>query len=482
MFDTVLVANRGEIALRIIRTCRDLGIRTIAVHSSEDGRAPFALLADHAVEIGPAPAAQSYLVIDRIIRVAHETGAQAIHPGYGFLSENQHLARSCAETGLVFIGPTAEAMAAMGDKISARRRMAASGVPVIQGTEALDALEDAVEAATRIGYPVLIKASAGGGGIGMRMAADEAGLRASFEPAQSTAERAFGDGRLFLERFVTDARHVEIQVLADAHGNVIHVGERECSIQRRFQKVIEESPSPALDDRTRDSMGQAAVRAARAIRYLNAGTVEFVFGGGEFFFLEMNTRLQVEHPVTELISGLDLVAEQLRIAAGEPLRIEQAEVRLRGHAIECRVYAEDPSRGFVPSPGRVTGYREPAGPGVRVDGALNGPGTVSASYDPMIAKVITWGSTREMAVARMRRSLLEYAIVGIVTNITFLLAILDDAAFAEGDYSTRFLDDRPELVEAAAAWDERRRPLLRGVADPSHIAAIAATLAVAGNA
>src|ERR1017187_487497 len=481
MFDKVLIANRGEIALRIIRGCRDLGIRTVAVHSEADRTAAFVLLADEAVEIGPAPAAQSYLVIDRIIDAARSTGAQAIHPGYGFLSENQQLARACEENGIVFVGPPPAAMAAMGEKVPARERMRDSGVPVVPGTDALGGIDETVAAAAQIGYPVLIEASAGGGGIGMRVARDEAELRASFDTAKSTAQRAFGNDTIFLERYLEEPRHIEIQVLADTHGNVIHLGERECSVQRRHQKIVEEAPSPAIDAAIRAQMGEAAVTAAQAVGYVNAGTVEFIYRDGEFYFLEMNTRLQVEHPVTELVYGIDLVAEQLRIAAGEELQLRQEDLVPRGHAIECRVNAERYAKNFMPSPGQVTGYREPSGPGVRVDSSLAAPGMVSPSYDPMIAKLIVWGPTRELATARMRRALLEYAITGISTNICYHLAILDDPDFISGNYTTHFIEGHPELIAAAEAWEERKQPFLRVLRDPARAAAIAAAIVAVGS-
>ena len=478
MFQKVLVANRGEIALRVIRACRDLGVASVAVHSEADRAAAFVRLADEAVEIGPPPAAQSYLDGERILEAARSTGAEAIHPGYGFLSENQGFARACAQAGIVFIGPPPEAMAAMGEKVPARERMAAAGVPIVPGTGALATAEEAIAAATAIGYPVLIKASAGGGGIGMRVARDEAELRTGLEAAQSTAERAFGNATVFLERYVDEPRHIEIQVLADSSHNVIHLGERECSIQRRHQKILEESPSPVIDPAQRNRMGEAAVTAARAVGYVNAGTVEFIYSRGEFFFLEMNTRLQVEHPVTELVTGIDLVVEQLRIAAGEPLRLAQAEIQPRGPAIECRINAEDPLRDFVPTPGRVTAYREPSGPGVRVDSALAGPGMVAPYYDPMIAKLIVWGQDRAQAIARMRRALVEYRIGGITTNIPYHLALLDEPDFAAGRLSTHFIPEHPGLVAAATAWAERKRGLDRALGDAGHVAAIGAAVAV----
>ncbi|HWW08961.1 MAG TPA: acetyl-CoA carboxylase biotin carboxylase subunit [Candidatus Acidoferrales bacterium] len=478
MFEKVLIANRGEIALRVIRGCRDLGVRSVAVYSEADRGAAFVHAADEAVEIGPAPSAQSYLVGDRILDAARQTRAQAIHPGYGFLSENQAFARACQDAGIVFIGPPPDAMAAMGEKVAARSRMRDSGVPVVPGTDALHDVEDAVTSAAEIGYPVLIKASAGGGGIGMRVARDESELRASVDTARSTAARAFGNDTIFLERYVDDPRHIEIQVMADTHGNVVHVGERECSVQRRHQKIIEEAPSPVIDSTQRARMGEAAVTAARAVGYVNAGTVEFIYSRGEFFFLEMNTRLQVEHPVTELVYDVDLVIEQLRVAAGEPLSFSQADVVPRGHAIECRVNAENYAKGFLPSPGQVTAYHEPSGPGVRVDSSLVGPGVVSPNYDPMIAKLIVHGSTRELAIDRMRRALLEFIITGIRTNIPYHLAVLSDADFRAGDYTTLFIDEHPQLVAEADMWATRQEPMLRLVRDPAKAAAIAAAVAL----
>ena len=480
MFEKVLVANRGEIALRVIRSCRDLGVRTVAVHSEADRAAAFVLLADEAVEIGPAPAAQSYLVIDRIIDAARSTGAEAIHPGYGFLSENQRFARACADSGIVFIGPPPEAMAAMGEKVPARERMRESGVPVVPGSGALGDIEETVAEAERIGYPVLIKASAGGGGIGMRVARDEDELRSSLDTARSTAQRAFGNDTIFLERYLEEPRHIEIQVLADTFGNAIHLGERECSIQRRHQKIIEESPSPVIDATTRERMGLAAVTAARSVGYVNAGTVEFIYREGEFYFLEMNTRLQVEHPVTELVYGIDLVSEQLRIAAGERLSLRQEDVVPRGHAVECRINAENYARGFLPSPGQVTGYHEPSGPGVRVDSSLVGPGLVSPNYDPMIAKLITYAASRDEALDRMHRALLEYVITGIRTNIPYHMAVIADAHFRAGNYSTAFIDQHPELIAIADEWARAQEPLRRLVRDPARAAAIAAAVAVSG--
>ncbi len=477
MFGKVLVANRGEIALRVIRCCRDLGITSVAVYSEADRGAPFTLLADEAVEIGPAAPSESYLHIERIIRAARSTHAEAIHPGYGFLSENQSFARACAEAGITFIGPPPEAMAAMGEKVPARERMRASGVPIVPGSGAISDAGEAARAAKEIGYPVLVKASAGGGGIGMRVARDEAELRSSLEGARSTAERAFGNSTVFLERYVDEPRHIEIQVLADAHGNVIHLGERECSIQRRHQKIVEESPSVVVDRAARARMGEAACRAARAVGYVNAGTVEFIYSRGDFYFLEMNTRLQVEHPVTELVYSIDIVAEQLRIASGEPLTLRQEDVVPRGHAIECRINAEDYENGFMPSPGRVNAYHEPSGPGVRVNSSLTGPGAVSPAYDPMIAKLIVWAASRDLAIGRMRRALTEFTVSGIRSNIPYHLAVLDTSDFQRGDYTTHFIEDHPELIGAARRCEERRARFDRVVRDPARVAAMAAAIA-----
>jgi pyruvate carboxylase subunit A len=373
-------------------------------------------------------------------------------------------------------------MAAMGDKVSARERMLASGVPVVPGSGAVGDAGEASRLASGIGYPVLIKASAGGGGIGMRVARDPAELSSGLEAARSTARRAFGNPTVFLEHYVEEPRHIEIQVLADSHGNVVHLGERECSIQRRHQKILEESPSPVIDVATRARMGQAAVTAARAVGYVGAGTVEFIYSKGEFQFLEMNTRLQVEHPVTEAVYSVDLVTEQFRIAAGEPLALTQESVAPLGHAIECRINAESYDQGFRPSAGRVTGYREPGGPGVRVDSSLTGPGMVSASYDPMIAKLIVWGATRDEALARTRRALMEYSITGIRTNIAYHLAILDETDFARGEYTTHFIEEHAGLVAGALAWEQRRRRFDRLLRDPARVAAIAAGIVVSAEA
>lgn len=481
MFDKVLIANRGEIAVRVIRACRDLGLRSVAVYSEADRGALHTKLADESVEIGPSPASQSYLDLDRIMAAAKESGAQAIHPGYGFLSESPRLARACREHGLTLIGPPEEAMAAMGDKVTARGRMQQAGVPVVPGTEAIEDPEEALAAAREIGYPILVKASAGGGGIGMRAARDEEELRYAISACQDSALRSFGDSRVFLERLVDEPRHIEIQVLADSHGNTIHLGERECSIQRRHQKLLEESPSTAVSQEMRHRMGEAAVRAAEAVGYVNAGTVEFIESRGSFFFLEMNTRLQVEHPVTELVTGLDLVDLQLRVALGEQLPLKQEEVRWNGWAIECRVNAEDPWADFVPTPGRVTSYHEPAGPGVRVDSSLAGPGVVSPFYDPMIAKMIVFGGTREQAAARARRSLFEYWVGGITTNIPYHAVLLEDPDFLAGRLTTEFIPTHPDLLVKAREWQAGQQQAMASFSqDRRRLAAVAAALAAAG--
>ncbi|HEY5184804.1 MAG TPA: biotin carboxylase N-terminal domain-containing protein [Actinomycetes bacterium] len=425
VFDTVLVANRGEIAVRIIRTLCSLGIRSVAVYSDADANARHVREADGAVRLGPAAPAESYLSVERVVAAAVHTGAQAVHPGYGFLAENPRLARACADAGLVFVGPPPEAIEAMGDKIAAKAAVVAAGVPVVPGTTAAGLADDElVAAAAGVGYPVLVKPSAGGGGKGMRLVRDPGALPAELAGARREARAAFGDDTLLLERYVESPRHIEVQVLADAYGHVVHLGERECSLQRRHQKVVEESPSPLLDDRMRDAMGAAAVAAARACGYVNAGTVEFIVPGDrpeEFFFLEMNTRLQVEHPVTELVTGLDLVELQLRVAAGEPLELRQHDVVLRGHAVEARVYAEDPDRGFLPSTGTVLALHEPTDhTGVRVDSGLDVGTRIGGSYDPMLAKVVAWGPDRDTALRRLDDALGATVVLGVTTNVPLL--------------------------------------------------------------
>jgi acetyl-CoA/propionyl-CoA carboxylase biotin carboxyl carrier protein len=452
VFDTVLVANRGEIAVRVIRTLRAMGIRSVAVHSEADAGALHTRLADVAVPIGPAPAAQSYLSIERVLEAAERTGAQAIHPGYGFLSENVEFARAAELAGVVFIGPPVAAIEAMGDKIRAKQTVMAAGVPVVPGRTEPGMTDDQVtDAAVAVGFPVLLKPSAGGGGKGMRVVRAKAELPEAIAAARREARGSFGDDTLLVERYVGNSRHIEVQVLGDAHGNVIHLGERECSLQRRHQKVIEEAPSPLLDTSMRASMGRAAVEAATAVGYTGAGTVEFIVDADrprDFFFLEMNTRLQVEHPVTELITGMDLVEQQIRIAAGQKLPIDQSDVSLDGHAIEARLYAEDPARGFLPQAGTVLGLAEPTGPGIRVDSSLAVGTVVGSDYDPMLAKVIAWAPTRETARARLVGALGHTAVLGVTTNAAFLRALLTDPDVVAGKLDTGLIERRGDTLTA----------------------------------
>jgi 3-methylcrotonyl-CoA carboxylase alpha subunit len=459
----LLIANRGEIAVRIMRACDELGIDTVAVYSDADTDALHVRAARRAYRIGAAPAAESYLSIPRLLEAARATGADAVHPGYGFLAENATFARACRDAGLIFVGPPPDAIGAMGSKIAARRTMQAADVPVVPGETSADQSDAGLMAAARrAGFPALIKASAGGGGKGMRIVQREADLAAAIAGARHEASAAFGNGTLYVERLVLRPRHVEIQVMADAHGRVVHLFERDCSAQRRHQKVIEESPSPALTPSVRQQMGDAAVKAALAVGYQNAGTVEFLLEGtGEdarFYFLEMNTRLQVEHPVTEAVTGIDLVKAQLAVAAGEPLPWSQDELTQRGHAIECRIYAEDPAREFLPQAGRVAGYFPPVRPGVRVDSGVGAGSEVTVHYDPMVAKLIAHAESRDAAIARARAALSEFDILGLVTNIPFLLRVLDSEAFRRGALDTSFLDGEgaslgasPPLAQAAMA-------------------------------
>jgi acetyl-CoA carboxylase biotin carboxylase subunit len=457
VFKKILIANRGEIAVRVLRACRELDISPVAVYSEADATALHVRLADEAYLLGPAPSAESYLRIDRVVEAALKSGAEAIHPGYGFLAENAAFARAVNEAGLVFIGPTPEAMELMGSKTSARRAAEEAGAPVVPGTnDALESIEQARETAARVGYPIMLKAAAGGGGKGMRLVASEEELPSAFDTARSEAASAFGDPSVYIEKAVERPRHVEIQVFADTHGHTVHLGERECSIQRRHQKVIEESPSPINDPALREAMGTAAVRIARAASYIGAGTVEFLVSDvtRDFYFLEMNTRLQVEHPVTELVTGLDLVREQIRVAAGRPLSFTQDEVRLTGHAVECRVYAEDPEHNFMPSPGRITSLRVPAGPCVRDDGGVYEGAEVSIYYDPMISKLATWGRTRDEAIERMRRALDEYTVGGIKTTLPFFREVMRDEEFIAGRLDTSFISRFNERRAAAVASND----------------------------
>ena len=446
MFKKILVANRGEIAVRVIRACREMGIGSVAVYSEADADSLPVRLADEAVCVGPSPSPESYLNVPRIISAAEVTGADAIHPGYGFLSENPDFAEVCESCRITFIGPTSRQIRAMGDKANAREAMSAAGVPVVPGTDGpVDAAEDAVKEANRIGYPVIVKAVAGGGGKGMRVARDEAEFADQFRMARTEAQAAFGNGSVYIERYLARPRHVEIQILGDRHGNLIHLGERDCSVQRRHQKLIEESPSPAVTPELRRQLGEAAIAGARAIDYVGAGTMEFLLDEtGDFYFMEMNTRLQVEHPVTEWVTGLDLVAEQIRAAAGEPLSVRQDQVRLRGHAIECRINAEDPDHNFRPSPGRVEFLHFPGGPGVRVDSHLYQGYRIPTQYDSLIGKIIVWAEDRAGAVARMRGALAELVVDGLHTTAPFHLRVLAHPAFQAGDINTHFLERMAE--------------------------------------
>jgi len=445
MFKRVLIANRGEIAVRVIRACRELGIETVAVYSQADADALHVQLADEAYCIGPAPSKQSYLHIPSIMSVATLTGVDAIHPGYGFLAENSDFSEVCEACGITFIGPSAYAIETMGDKSMAKDTMKAASVPTVPGSDGLiTSPEEALKIANQIGYPVIIKATAGGGGKGIRIVRDADALRQAVTTAQREAETAFGNAGVYLEKYIEHMRHVEIQILADRHGNVVHLGERDCSVQRRLQKLVEESPCPVLDTDTRTRMGAAAVAAAKAVDYVGAGTIEFIYAGdGEFYFMEMNTRIQVEHPVTEWVTGFDLVREQILVAAGVPLSFAQADVELRGHAIECRINAEDPEHDFMPAPGRITEYLPPGGMGVRVDSAAYSGYMVPPYYDSMIAKLIVWAPTREQAIRRMSRALQEFHVDGVKTTIPFHLRLMDNEQFRSGDISTRFLEEHP---------------------------------------
>ncbi|GAA3068623.1 acetyl-CoA carboxylase biotin carboxylase subunit [Streptomyces glomeratus] len=481
MFDTVLVANRGEIAVRVIRTLRSMGVRSVAVFSDADADARHVREADTAVRIGPAPAAESYLSVERLLEAAARTGAQAVHPGYGFLAENAGFARACAEAGLVFIGPPAQAIALMGDKIRAKETVRTAGVPVVPGSSGSGLTDEELAAAAHeIGVPVLLKPSAGGGGKGMRLVRDPAVLADEIAAARREARASFGDDTLLVERWIDRPRHIEIQVLADGHGNVVHLGERECSLQRRHQKIIEEAPSVLLDEATRTAMGEAAVQAARSCGYRGAGTVEFIVPGGDpssYYFMEMNTRLQVEHPVTELVTGLDLVEWQLRVAAGEPLSFEQKDITLTGHAVEARICAEDPARGFLPSGGTVLALREPQGDGVRTDSGLTEGTEVGSLYDPMLSKVIAYGPDRATALRKLRAALAGTVTLGVQTNAGFLRRLLAHPAVVAGDLDTGLVErvvdtlvttEVPEEVyEAAAAVRlEALKPRGAGWTDP----------------
>jgi len=457
MFRKILIANRGEIAIRVLRACREMGIGATAVFSEADRASLHVRLADEAYPIGPAPSRESYLRIDKLMDVARRAGCDALHPGYGFLAENAELARACAANGVTFIGPSPEAMEKLGAKTAARQVAAAAGVPMVPGT--LEPLADVRAAgawAREAGFPVLLKAVAGGGGKGMRRVENAGELEAAWRDAESEAVNAFGDGRLYIEKYLERPRHIEIQVFGDHHGNMVYLGERECSVQRRHQKVMEEAPSPVMDAALRRTMGEAAVRLARAGGYANAGTLEFLVDRERrFYFLEMNTRLQVEHPVTEMVTGLDLVKMQIRAAAGEPLELRQEQVEMRGHAIECRIYAEDPDNNFFPSPGKIASRRTPSGPGIRLDDGVYPGWVVPTDYDPMLGKLIAWGSDRAEAIARLKRALEEYSLGGIQTNLSLFRRLLVDPDYLRGEVYTRWLD---EWIARGAEGSEGRLP------------------------
>ncbi len=458
MFKKILIANRGEIAVRILRACRELGIGAVAVFSEADRASLHVRLADEAYPIGPTASRESYLRIDKLIEVARRAGCDAVHPGYGFLAENPEFARACAAAGITFIGPSAEAMQQLGSKTAARQLARRAGVSMVPGTvEPIARIEEARARASEVGFPILLKAVAGGGGKGMRLLVSDSEFAGAWRDASSEALNAFGDARLYIEKYLERPRHIEIQILGDQHSCIVHLGERECSVQRRHQKVIEEAPSPVVDAAMRRAMGEAAVRLACAGGYTNAGTVEFlVDAASNFYFLEVNTRLQVEHPLTEAVTGLDLVKLQIRIAAGEPLPFQQENVILRGHAIECRLYAEDPDNNFLPSPGKIVECMVPSGPGIRLDDGVYAGWTVPMEYDPLLGKLIAWGSDRDEALARLRRALEEYCVTGIKTNVGLFRRILADPEFARGEIHTRWLDESQQATRVRADGRENR--------------------------
>lgn len=450
MFNKILIANRGEIAVRIIRACKELGVSTVAVYSDADRRSLHVALADEAYHIGGSPPGESYLVIDKILDAAKKSGAEAIHPGFGFLSENEEFAKKCEKAKIVFIGPSAKAIRLMGDKITARKIAHDTKVPLVPGSEGAVSDVEASVVAEEIGYPVMIKASAGGGGKGMRLVREKDEFESALRMARSEARSAFGDDSVFVEKFVEQPRHIEIQILADGHGNVLHLFERECSIQRRHQKVIEEAPSSAISSRTRKKMGAVAVRIAKAVDYQGAGTVEFIMDQKQnFYFLEMNTRVQVEHPVTEMITGLDIIKWMIRIADGEKLPFKQSHIEMSGHALECRVYAEDPETNFMPSPGVIDYLRVPSGPGIRDDSSIYSGCEITPHYDPMLSKLIVWADTREGAIDKMASALREYIVLGLKTNIGFLLRVMGNEEFRKGEIDTGFIERHQELLKPA---------------------------------
>jgi len=484
MLKKILVANRGEIAVRIMRACKEMGIPSVAVYSDADKDALFAKYADEAYHIGPAPATMSYLKMEKLIDVAKESGADGIHPGYGFLAENPKFAAMCEDEGIKFIGPSSRVLALLGDKVAARKEMIRAGVPVVPGTdECVTEFKQARDIARETGYPVIIKHSGGGGGIGMTIVDSEGELEKALESTQAIAATTFGIPDVYLEKYLTNPRHIEFQLLGDSHGNAIHLGERECSIQRRHQKLIEESPSPAVGAKLRKDMGERAANAARMVGYEGAGTMEFLYSDGKLYFMEVNARVQVEHPVTEMVTGVDIVKEGIRIASGLPLSLAQKDVKVRGSAIECRINAEDPFEDFVPTPGKIRSYNAPGGTGVRVDSGVYSGYTIPPFYDPMIAKLIVWGRDRSEAIQRMRRALYEYIITGMKNNIPFHLAVMENPRFVKGELGTHFIETETTLPDDMVAITEREIPLEaklpHGTDDKKRIAAIAAVAAVA---
>lgn len=483
MINKILIANRGEIAIRVMRACRKMGIPSVAVFSEADREALFAKYADEAYWIGPASATQSYLNIPKVLEKAKESGADAIHPGYGFLAENPGFASACEREGIQFIGPSSRVLELMGDKVGARRVMVKAGIPVVPGTnECIAGFEHARSVAGKIGYPVILKPSGGGGGIGMTIVANEQELRKALGSTQAIAKTAFGLGDVYIEKYLCNPRHIEFQILGDSGGNVIHLGERECSIQRRHQKLIEESPSTALTPAMRAKMGEVAKNAAGCVGYVGAGTIEFLFSDGRFYFLEVNARIQVEHPVTEMVTGIDIVKEQIQIASGLPLSVSQEDVRINGWAIECRINAEDPLNDFIPAPGKIKSYHPPGGGGIRVDSGVTSSCTIPPFYDPMISKLIAWGRDRNEAIRKMQRALYEYIITGIKSNIPFHQAVMENERFIKGELGTHFIDNETTLIDDMKRIMEQQKPLQQKLShlsdEKKKIAAIAAVAAM----
>jgi pyruvate carboxylase subunit A len=475
-FEKVLIANRGEIAIRVMRACREMNVETVAIYSTADKDALHVKYADEAFLVGEAPPSKSYLNIERIVDIAKKSGSEAIHPGYGFLAENYHFAKRCTEEGIAFIGPSWKTIRAMGSKIESKQMMRDAGVPVVPGTPGgVKGADEARKVAAEIGYPVIVKASAGGGGIGMQIVSDEAGLEDAIAAGMRMAESAFGDATVFIEKYLVKPRHVEFQVLADEHGNVIHLYDRECSIQRRHQKLVEEAPCPIMTNELRDRMSASAIAVAKASDYWNAGTVEFLYAEGNYYFMEMNTRLQVEHTVTELITGIDIVKAQLAIAAGETLPYEQKDISIRGHAIECRINAEDPLNNFAADPGKILRYRSPGGPGMRVDSGIHMGYTIPTNYDSMIAKLCAWGMNRAEAIARMRRAIYEYVIIGVKTTLPLHHAVMHNQHFINGDTHTHFLQEEhilKTLPRYVREEEKRMQTLAASLRQGQEIAAI----------